>query len=131
MAGALVLTPVLLVAEIWHTSQFAPIRHHSAAAGVGLVAVLVGLALAAWVFDRRPWLFPLAAVLVLPFRIPIESGGQTANLLVPLYFVVAAGAIAFVVRRMRSDREDEPAPPRGALEWILLGFVVLYAVQAS
>ena len=30
MAGALVLTPVLLVAEIWHTSQFAPIRHHSA-----------------------------------------------------------------------------------------------------
>ena len=32
MAGALVLTPVLLVAEIWHTSQLHPIRHHPAAA---------------------------------------------------------------------------------------------------
>jgi O-antigen ligase len=130
MAGALVLTPVLLVAEIWHTSQFAPIRHHPAAAGAGLVVVLIALAVLAWAFDRRPWLFPLAAVLVLPFRIPIESGGQTANLLVPLYFVVAAGAVAFVVRRLRSGWE-EPAPARGALEWVLLGFVVLYAVQAA
>jgi O-antigen ligase len=132
MAGALALTPVLLVAEIWNTSQFAPIRHHPAAAGVGLVAVLVGLAVAARAFERRPWLFPLAAVLVLPFRIPIDSGGQTANLLVPLYFVVAAGAVAFVLRGLRAEPGPDAGPPeRGALEWVLLGFVVLYAVQAS
>ncbi|MDQ6915904.1 MAG: O-antigen ligase family protein, partial [Actinomycetota bacterium] len=130
MAGALVLTPVLLVAEIWHTSQFAPIRHHLALAAAGLVVVLAALAVVAWAFDRRPWLFPLAAVLVLPFRIPIESGGQTANLLVPLYFVVAAGAVAFVVRRRRGPTDLEP-PPRGALEWALLGFVTLYAIQAA
>jgi O-antigen ligase len=131
MAGALVLTPVLLVAEIWHTSQFAPIRHHLALAAGGLVVVLAGLAVLAWAFDRRPWLFPLAAVLVLPFRIPIESGGQTANLLVPLYFVVAAGAVAFVARRLRAPAEELEAPTRGALEWVLLGFVTLYAIQAS
>src|SRR5205807_1965541 len=59
------------------------------------------------------------------------SGGQTANLLVPLYFVVAAGAVAFVVRRLRTGAEEAEPPPRGALEWILLGFVVLYAVQAA
>jgi putative inorganic carbon (HCO3(-)) transporter len=131
MAGALVLTPVLLVAEIWHTSQFAPIRHHLALAAAGLVVVLAALAVLAWAFDRRPWLFPLAAVLVLPFRVPIESGGQTANLLVPLYFVVAAGAAAFVVRRLRADAGELESPPRGALEWVLLGFVTLYAIQAS
>ena len=131
MAGALVLTPVLLVAEIWHTSQLHPIRHHPAAAVAGLVVVLIALAAVAWAFDRRPWLFPLAAVLALPFRIPIESGGQTANLLVPLYFVVAAGAVAFVARRLRAGAEEAEPPPRGALEWILLGFVVLYAVQAA
>jgi O-antigen ligase len=129
MAAALVLTPVLLVAEIWNTSQFHPIRHHPALAGVGLVFVLVALAVAAWVFDRWPALFPLAAVLVLPFRIPIESGGQTANLLVPLYFVVAGGGLAFVRRRLRAGGGE--APEHGVLEWILLGFVVLYAIQAS
>jgi O-antigen ligase len=130
MAGAVVLTPVLLVAEIWHTSQFAPIRHHLAPAGAGLVVVLAALAVAAWAIRRRPWLFPLAAVLVLPFRIPIESGGQTANLLVPLYFVVAAGAVAFVLRRLRTP-DEVAAAPRGALEWLLLGFVALYAIQAA
>ena len=96
--------------------------------------------------DRRPWAFPLAAVAALPFRIPIESGGTTSNLLVPLYIVIGAGALAYVVPRLRG--EDEPracrcperptragrAPggaPRGWLERVLALAIVLYAVQAT
>jgi O-antigen ligase len=131
MAGAIVLTPVLLVAEIWDTPQFEPIRDRPALALAGTAVALVALGVAAWLIDRRPILLPLAAVVALPFRVPIESGGETANLLVPLYFVVAAGALAFAIPRLRGHRLDREPPRRGALEWLLLGAVVLYAVQAT
>jgi O-antigen ligase len=131
MVGALVLTPVLLVAEIWDTPQFDPIRSRPALAAAGGVAALVAVGIGAWLIDRRPVLLPLAATFALPFRVPIESGGESANLLVPLYFVVAAGAVAFAVPRLRGRRPARDAVPRGGLEWLLLGAVVLYAVQAS
>src|SRR5262245_61475510 len=89
--GALVLAPVLLVADIWNTSTLQPFRDRpavSAAAGVVGVAVVVG---AAWLLRRRPHWLPVAIVAVVPFRVPIESGGETANLLVPLYVVIAIG----------------------------------------
>ena len=39
----------------------------------------------------RPDALPLLAVLALPFRLPISTGGRTVNLLIPLYLVVGAG----------------------------------------
>ena len=42
-------------------------------------------------FRRRPEGFAIAAFAVLPLRVPLEIGGETANLLVPLYLVIAAG----------------------------------------
>src|SRR3954453_14346997 len=88
---ALVLAPVLLLGELGHSSQIVSLRDHPAVAAAGAVAGLaVVLALAA-VLRKRPWLLPLLAVFTLPFRIPFQSGGQTANLLVPLYVVVAGG----------------------------------------
>ena len=91
---------------------------------------LIAVGLVAWLLYRRPRLFPVLAVIALPFRLPIETGGQTANLLVPLYFVIAAGALAWLVPRLRGS-VDPDERPRGRLEWALLGFVVLYAVQAT
>jgi O-antigen ligase len=84
--------------------------------------------LAAAGLRRRPEIFPVLVVFVLPFRIPIDSGGQTANLLVPLYLVVAAGALAFVLPALRA-RRPEPAPPPPAVAWALMAFVGLYAIQ--
>ena len=127
---ALVLTPVLLVGEIWDTDQFRPVRDEPttalAAGGAGLV-LLVGLAA---VFTRRPGLIPVFAVAALPFRIPVATGGQSANLLVPLYVVVAAGVLAYVWRRLRHPQEAaaEARHPT-AVEIALLAAVVLYAVQ--
>jgi putative inorganic carbon (HCO3(-)) transporter len=48
-------------------------------------------------------------VFALPFRVPIQAGAQTSNLLVPLYFVVAAGALAWIVPTLAADRRDRRA----------------------
>jgi O-antigen ligase len=130
---ALVLAPALLLGELWHSSQIVSLRDHPAIAGAGVVAALaVVLALAA-VLRRRPWLLPLLAVFTLPFRIPFQSGGQTANLLVPLYVVVAGGVVALLWQQFRPAttskggwRERTP----GWTEIALIGFVLLYALQS-
>jgi O-antigen ligase len=130
-AAALVLTPALLLIEVWDTPQLHPLRNHPLYTAIGAVAALVAVGLVAWLFTRHPRLFPVLAVAAMPFRLPIETGGQTANLLVPLYFVIGAGALAWLVPRLRRGFVDADARPRGRLEWALLGFVVLYAAQAS
>lgn len=68
------------------------------------------------------------------FRIPVEVGGSSSNLLVPLYLVVAAGTLAFVVPALRADPEAPVAPRTwspGWLERLLALFVVLYGLQAT
>ena len=132
MLAALALTPVLLISQIWNTPQLDVVRDRPAIAlGGGLVAALVVVVPLAVLFDRRPAILPLAALAALPFRIPIEAGGQTANLLVPLYLVIAAGALAWAVPRVRDPEAFDPPRANGALEWLLAGSVVLYAVQSS
>ena len=141
MLAALVLTPVLLVANIWSTPQLQPLRDRPTLALAAAVAGLVLLAIGAVVFARRPELLALAAAAALPFRVPIESGGDTANLLVPLYLVIASGVLAYAIPRLRAtpgldddDGDSRPGRPgrdRGALEWLLAATVVLYAIQAA
>ena len=102
MLCALVLTPVLLVASIWSTPQIEPLRDRPLLALGAACAGLVLLALGAVAIHRKPELVALAAAAALPFRVPIESGGDTANLLVPLYLVIAAGVLAYAVPRLRA-----------------------------
>src|SRR5215207_8325053 len=131
MLGALALTPVLLMLSIWETPQLATLREHTLpvlAAGIAAAAlVVVPLAL---LFARRRAALPLAALAALPFRVPVEAGGDTANLLVPLYLVIGAGALAWAVPRVRDSERFDPPRANAALEWLLAGSVVLYAAQA-
>ncbi len=154
MVGALVLAPVLLLGDIWHSPQLSIVHRHPAVAAVGALVALVAVAAAALAVAKRPVLLPGAVIVALPFRIPIQAGGAaTANLLVPLYFVVAAGALAFIGGTLRGG--DPPAeapgapgapgasgapgaagaaggsPPARWLARLLAGYVVLYAVQAT
>ena len=69
---------------------------------------------------------PLAIVAALPFRVPLHAGGDTANLLVPLYLVIAAGVLATLARDWSSPA---PAQAPRPLAWLLAAFVVLYALQ--
>ena len=129
-AGALVLAPVLLIADIWHSPQLAVLRHHPLpAAGAGLIAVGAVCALA-WLMARRPLVLPLLVVLALPFRVPIQVGGTTSNLLVPLYVVIAAGALGAIVAGLR-DAEPPTSWAPGWLERTLALTVALYGIQAT
>ena len=132
MAGALVLTPILLIVEIYDTEQFRTLRDRPAFTAAAVGAALVALVVLAVLMARRPLLLPLLTVAALPFRIPIEAAGQTANLLVPLYGVIAAGSLAQMPALFR-DRHPGGARDRslGMLGAVLLGFVVLYALQAT
>ncbi len=132
MLAALVLFPILILGDQWHTHQIVDLRESTdrlvALLAAGAVAVL---ALAA-IFRRWPLLMPLAIVAALPFRVPLHSGGDTANLLVPLYLVLAGAVLATALRDWSS-----PPPSRGRrhgpLLWLprlLAAFVVLYALQS-
>jgi O-antigen ligase len=130
MLGALALTPVLLLAQIWDTPQLHAVRDRPALALAGALVALAGVGALAWVAARRPGLVGVLALAALPFRVPVEAGGSTALLLVPLYVVIGAGALAWLVPRLATRWSGEPAPRGKALEWVLLGGLVLYAVQA-
>jgi O-antigen ligase len=132
MLGALALTPVLLVLSIWEAPQLDTVREHALVAlgGGAVVAALVVIPLAV-LFARRRAFLPIAALATLPFRVPVEAGGDTANLLVPLYLVIAAGALAWAVPRVRDGERFDPPRGNGAMEWLLAGAMVLYACQAA
>jgi putative inorganic carbon (HCO3(-)) transporter len=129
MLGALALAPVLLLADIWHSPQLHLVHRHPLYALVAAVLVLAGLGAAAVVIHRRPALLGAFAVAALPFRVPIQAGGITSNLLVPLYLVVAAGALAFIVPALR-EGDDSEIHRAGWIERLLALYVVLYAIQA-
>ncbi len=139
MAGALLLAPVLLLADIWDSPQLAVVRDHplpAAAAGVLAIGVVAALA---WLMARTALVLPLLALVALPFRVPIEVGGTTSNLLVPLYVVIAAGALAAIVAGLRESTGFRPPVATsgdsrwtpGWLERLLALSVALYGVQAT
>ena len=129
MLGAVALTPVLLLGDIWDAPQVHSLRERGPLAAVGALIGVAAMAGLAWLFARRPGVLGVAALAALPFRVPIQAGGSTANLLVPLYVVIGAGALAWLVPRLSRRLAGEPAPRAGALEWVLLGSIVLYSVQ--
>lgn len=128
--AALVLTPVILVADIWDAPQVETLRGRPTLAAAALVVGALAVAGLALLMRRHAALLPLLVVAALPFRIPISVGGETANLLVPLYAVIAGGVLAYAIPRLRADDDDAPFGPR-ALEWLLCASVVLYAAQAA
>jgi len=92
-------------------------------------AVVVAVALlvvAAAVVRRWPWAFAVACVLAAPARIPVHFGSQDAKLLLPLYGVLVAGALATLYDIVR-DRE--PGLPRGAAALPLAAFAVFSAIS--
>ncbi|MGN6254095.1 MAG: O-antigen ligase family protein [Solirubrobacterales bacterium] len=150
MLIALVLFPVLIVGDQWHNPQIVDLRHHAGRLVVLLAIAALVVGALAYFFRRWPILMPLVIVFALPFRVPLHAGGESANLLVPLYLVIAAGVVAAAVRDWPGwpagpvAAGDPPPPARqegvppttppagGAAVWlprVLAVVVVLYAVQ--
>ena len=130
--------------------ELAPSGHHRAFAAAA-VAGIAAAALAGWLFIRVPWMLPVAVLACAPARIPVSVGATKANLLLPLYLVVAGAAVAlgaeivfperfarwragkiFEPRGRHAGEPVEPAPPPdrerpvlGAFAWpaaLLIGW---------
>jgi putative inorganic carbon (HCO3(-)) transporter len=103
----------------------APHGHHrllAAAVVFGAIAAGVG----GWIFLRVPWLLAVATLACVPARIPVHVGVTQANLLLPLYGVVAAAAIALAWDIFG----DEPRVRElGKLAWPLAAFVAWQGVS--
>jgi O-antigen ligase len=155
MLLAIVLFPILILGDQWHTAQIVDLRHDTGRIVALLVIAAISIGVFAHLFRRWPILMPLAIIAALPFRVPLHAGGDTANLLVPLYLVIAAGVVAVAVRDWRlqpagpvaagdppppavakasSGAGPPTAPPAGGaagvwLPRVLATVVVLYGVQ--
>ena len=154
MLLAIVLFPVLILGDQWHTAQIVDLRNDTGRIVALLVIAGASIGVLAYLFGRWPIVMPLAIIAALPFRIPLHAGGDTANLLVPLYLVIAAGVVAVTARdwplrpagpvaagdppppavaKASSGAGPPTAPPAGgAAIWlprVLAAVVVLYAVQ--
>ena len=131
--AALGLAPILLVGELWDSPALANLRDRPAVLLVAMLAGAAVVAALAALFVVRPWLMPVLAFAALPFRIPVETGGEAANLLVPLYAVVGAGVAAYAWVRLRGSGRgwaDEGAGAR-TVEVALAAYVLLYALQSA
>ena len=152
MLVAIALFPILILGDQWHTTQIVDLRHSNARiAGLALIG-LVAVGILTYLFRRWPTLMPLGIIAAVPFRIPLHAGGDTANLLVPLYLVIAGGVIAAALRDWNAPptgvagavsengaslprpQDTAPAAPVGRraavlLPRVLAAVVVLYALQ--
>ncbi|MDO9410299.1 O-antigen ligase, partial [Patulibacter sp.] len=132
MGVALVGAPIILLAQVWDTGPVERLRDSPPVLAAAVVGGLALLGAGAWAFRRWPAAVPLAVAFVLPFRVPLDLGdGQPVNLLLPLYLVTGAAALAWAWERATAD-PDEPETDRrpGAADVALVLFVVLYAAQS-
>jgi len=98
---------LLLAAEVWMAFALVPgndlkllvTSPTRAVALVGAGLVVVGVA---FLFNRHPGVAPVALLVAAPFRIGVSLGSQHANLLLPLYGVLAAAGLALAWRLLRN-----------------------------
>jgi putative inorganic carbon (HCO3(-)) transporter len=160
MVLALVLAPALVAGDVWDTERFRDLRDSPMQLLALAVVAAIGISLLTAVILRWPAALPLLAFGVLAFRIPVELGGETSNLLIPLYLVIASGTAATAIatyqsrgvlrsrslalespaemlarfrvrRRGGSEGMSLPELAASLLPWLLAGFLVLYALQSA
>lgn len=133
MVAALALSVALVAGQAWD-GQLAALRESPMKLVALAAAVGLGVGALAVLGDRRPELLPLGLLAMLPFRIPVDAGGETSNLLLPLYAVIAAGAVLECRRAFAAPAESHPGPARsGPARWLALALVAaigLYALQS-
>jgi O-antigen ligase len=97
----------------------APHGHRPLLAGAAVVGLLL-VAVCAYVFHRWPFVLPFAALACVAARIHVHVGSTEANLLVPLYGVIAAAALLLAWEIWQGDAH---ARELGPVAWPLAAFV--------
>jgi hypothetical protein len=131
IAVALAAAPLLVLGDVWNESRVVDFRTSPAHVGAAAAVAVAGLAALVALFRRHPDAFAVAAIAALPLRVPVEIGGENANLLVPLYLVIAAGAIAAALRPAAAGAGAAEDRWTTWLRRVLAATLVLYAIQAS
>jgi O-antigen ligase len=110
--GAWALGIVLLAVYL------APHGHRPLLAGAAVLGVVLA-AVGAAVLKRWPWLLPRVTLACIPPRIHVTVGATEANLLVPMYGVVAAAAFLLAWELWRGDTREREL---GIAAWPLAAF---------
>ena len=97
----------------------APHGHRPLLAGAAVVGLLL-VAVCAYVFHRWPFVLPFAALACVAARIHVHVGSTEANLLVPMYGVVAAAALLLAWELWQGDARVREL---GLVAWPLAAFV--------
>jgi putative inorganic carbon (HCO3(-)) transporter len=90
--------------------HLAPRGHHVVLAAAAVVGVLDAVA-GAWELRRWPWVLAVAILACAPARFPVHVGKTQANLLLPLYVVAVAAALALAWELARGDRRVRELGP--------------------
>ena len=135
LSFAVLIAPVLVLADSWDTERLVEIRDTPFTAGAALSFALFAVCALAILLRRRPLLLAPVLIAAMPFRIAVDLGGGSVNLLLPLYGVVAAGLLAAWMTP-HATTEEGPAVEsgRGLLRFTglaLAAVVVLYGLQAG
>ena len=96
-------------------AYLAPGGHSKVYAAAVVVGAIGAVAIAA-LFRRWPWLIAVSALACVPARIPVHVGATDANLLVPLYAVIAGAAVLLGWELVRGDDRTQELGP---LAWPL------------
>jgi O-antigen ligase len=96
----------------------------------GILAAGLAVGLAA-LFRRYPWAFALLTLAAAPARIPISVGHTSANLLVPLYAIIAGGVIAVAWSLMRDPPRARELGPVGLPVALFVGWTALSLTWTS
>jgi hypothetical protein len=123
-AGVLILAGDLLHSPISTFRVDASNRPALAGAAgvVGLAALAVGVSAA----RRWPAVLLMAVVAAAPARIPLHAGGERANLLVPLYAVIAMLAVLAAWELIAGEHRP---PALGPVGWAAAAFVGWSAIS--
>jgi O-antigen ligase len=133
IAIAVLAAPILVIADVWNEPRVADFRGEPVQLAGAVIVAAAAVAALTLAIRRRPEVLPIAAVAMLPIRIPIEIGGETANLLVPLYLVIASGVAARVLQDRARSSETRATADRWPLwlRYVLAAGLVLYAIQTA
>ena len=130
LAAALIMSPLVLAASITGDNEGSLPPLSVALVFAALLAGVGALTLVGALFVRFPHLVAPAALVALPFRVPLEVGGQSAKLLVPLYLVIAGAVAARCWTAWRRPAELPSLRSPKLLDLAIALVLVLYALQA-
>ena len=136
MGVGLAAAVALLAGEVWGEDRFDQFTSQPGALVLALILGGTALGATAATFQRVPAAFAIAAFAVLPLRLPIQIGGETNFLLIPLYGVIAGGFLrglwlcARPARGRAADRERAPQGEPPAVRYLSIALAISLVVYA-